>query len=86
MPETPEERRKAWGLLFRTVAANPEPDPALKGKKNGNCNRTSCQKPGATWFNHSTRAFYCQPCAFLLNNENPDAVSLFGHDLCTPAE
>jgi hypothetical protein len=27
MTETPDERRKAWGLLFRTVAekANPEP-------------------------------------------------------------
>jgi hypothetical protein len=34
-----------------------------KGKLRGSCNRTACQRPGATWFNTSTRAYYCQPCA-----------------------
>lgn len=34
-----------------------------KGKMNGSCNRTACQRPGATWFNTSTRAYYCEPCA-----------------------
>jgi hypothetical protein len=39
----------------------------LKGIFNGNCNRTACQKPGATWFNTSTRAFYCEHCARDIN-------------------
>lgn len=34
-----------------------------KGKMNGSCNRTDCQRPGANWFNTSTRAYYCEPCA-----------------------
>jgi len=34
-----------------------------KGKLRGSCNRTACQRPGAAWFNTSTRAYYCQPCA-----------------------
>lgn len=34
-----------------------------KGKIGGSCNRTACQAPGATWFNTSTRAYYCEPCA-----------------------
>lgn len=61
------------------------PDPALKGKKGGNCNRTCCQQPGATWYNHSTQAHYCHACAMLLNRANHhDAHLLYGHDLCTP--
>ena len=34
-----------------------------KGRMNGSCNRTACQQPGASWFNTSTRAYYCEPCA-----------------------
>lgn len=34
-----------------------------KGLLNGRCNRTACQQPGATYFNTSTRAYYCEPCA-----------------------
>jgi hypothetical protein len=57
----------------------------LKGKKGGNCNRTACQQPEATWYNHSTRAYYCEPCAQNLNfYSKADAMRLFGHDLCTP--
>lgn len=55
-----------------------------KGKKDGDCNRTQCQKPGATWFNHSTRKYYCVDCAYMLNKVNKDwAVDAYGHDLCT---
>jgi hypothetical protein len=35
----------------------------MKGQLNGLCNRTACQRPGATWFNTSTRAYYCEDCA-----------------------
>jgi len=56
----------------------------LKGKFNGNCNITSCQKPGATWWNKSTRKYYCESCALELNRVNrKDCLRLFGHpDLC----
>lgn len=55
-----------------------------KGTFNGKCNRTACQKPGAIYFNHSTRAYYCEECAEMINDMNrQDAYRLFGHDLCT---
>jgi len=63
------------------------PDPSLKGKYEGNCNRTVCQKPGAVWYNHSTREHYCSSCASTLNEVNrADAMRMFGHDLCTIVE
>lgn len=43
------------------------PDPALKGKKDGNCNRQACQAPGATYFNVGTDAYYCPACACRIN-------------------
>ena len=59
-----------------------------KGQFNGKCNITSCQKPNsATWYNHSTRKYYCPSCANRLNNDEfnkRDAMRMFGHDLCTP--
>jgi hypothetical protein len=59
-----------------------KPDKGLKG---GSCNRTACQAPGAMWFNHSTRAYYCQWCARLINEScrNDDYVKGLGHDLLT---
>lgn len=55
-----------------------------KGEHNGSCNRTACQAPGANYYNHSTRKYYCEPCAILINNANrQDAMRMFGHDLCT---
>ena len=38
----------------RLNTKQPEPDPSLKGVFLGNCNRTACQKPIATWYNSST--------------------------------
>jgi hypothetical protein len=61
-----------------------EPDPKLKGVEFGNCNRTSCQSRGAIWYNHSTQAYYCTPCARNINELNRmEAMRLYGHDLCT---
>jgi carotenoid cleavage dioxygenase-like enzyme len=58
-----------------------------KGTLNGNCNRTDCQKPPATYYNHSTQAYYCKDCAMMINKVNcTDALRMFGHDLCTPVE
>ena len=43
-------------------------DPALKGVLGGNCNRTTCQKPGATWYNKGSYKYYCRACAKLINS------------------
>jgi hypothetical protein len=62
--------------------ANPKAD---KGDKNGSCNRIDCQKPGAYYFNHSTRRYYCGECARLINQacRYDSFVTGLGHDLCT---
>ena len=67
-----------------------EPNRPDKGKFGGSCNVTACQLPNsATWFNHSTRKYYCAGCAEWLNNDKfnrADAERLFGHPLCTEGE
>lgn len=40
--------------------------PPDKGELNGHCNRQACLAPGASWFNRSTRRYYCAKCAALL--------------------
>jgi hypothetical protein len=35
------------------------------------CNRTACRAPGAIWWNTSTRAYYCTPCAHRINEGAP---------------
>lgn len=60
--------------------------PKNKGEYNGSCNRSDCLKSGATWYNHSTRKYYCASCANWLNTDKfnkQDAMELYGHDLCT---
>lgn len=51
-----------WGDAH-TITLDRGPDPALKGKKDGNCNRSACQEPGAYFYNTATRAYYCIACA-----------------------
>ena len=60
-----------------------------KGELNGTCNMSSC-KTGlkADWYNHGSYAFYCSVCAARLNadpHNRYEAMSLFGHALCTKA-
>ena len=56
-----------------------------KGEYLGECNRTACQNTPATFFNYSTKMFYCRACAMLINQHNhADAHRLYGHDLCVP--
>jgi hypothetical protein len=53
-----------------------------KGLKNGSCNVTACQEPGAIYFNKSTRAYYCQDCAKEINKYNRvDCLRLYGTPL-----
>lgn len=63
--------------------------PDDKGEYMGSCNRSACLKPGAFWYNHSTRKYYCEECAHWLNTDDfnrRDALKLYGHDLCTEGE
>ena len=56
---------------------NPKPDPSLKGKEGGNCNRTACQKSGA-WCKHHYGDFYCLQCALDINRLNrADSMALY---------
>ena len=54
-----------------------------RGLYEGLCNRMACLQPGATWYNHSTRKYYCWRCATLINFANPEAVREYGTQLCT---
>lgn len=68
------------------MAENLKPED-LKGVYSGNCNRKDCQKPGALFYNHSTRMYYCVICARMINDVNrSDAIRMFGHELCTYGE
>ena len=64
-----------------------KPDHPNKGEKGQRCNRTACQMPGAYWYNHSTRAYYCGTCADLINRDHERFKDSFteslGHPLLT---
>lgn len=60
-------------------------DPKLKGVQGGNCNRTACQKPGATWFNRCTQAYYCRSCARLINEGGDWQGEPICYDTSAPA-
>jgi len=55
----------------------------LKGVKNGNCNVTACQRPGATYYNKSTQAYYCADCAEAINwpGGRAEVMELYGTPL-----
>lgn len=53
-----------------------------KGDYNGLCNRESCQKPPAIFFNQSTEKYYCPQCAKMINEMNPESYKLYGTQLC----
>ena len=63
------------GLARARIAIKPD-----KGQLNGSCNREACQKPGAVWFNRSTRQYYCPTCAHEINRWNPEGLN--GSPLC----
>lgn len=52
-----------------------------KGALFGLCNRSACLRPGAAWFNTSTRAYYCQPCA---KDITRFAKRVAGYHICFP--
>lgn len=73
------------GAMKRELADHSDkPNPALKGVRNGNCNRTACQKPGAVYFSVWVHgAYYCQACARLINDANrSEARSMYGVENC----
>ena len=38
------------------------PNKENKGHENGACNRRSCQKEPAIWYNHGSFSWYCTGC------------------------
>lgn len=60
-----------------------KPLKADKGQQGGSCNVTACQEPGATWFNTSTRAFYCPSCARKINRA---CIDFREERLCLPPQ
>jgi hypothetical protein len=69
------DRRKLGSpkRLAQAAAADP------KGLKYGRCNVTACQRPGAQYYNKSTRAYYCEDCAREINwpGGRADCMELF---------
>jgi hypothetical protein len=57
-----------------------KPQESFKGVSGGLCNRIACLKPGAVFYNSSTRAYYCPECAAKINywSRKDDGI-----DLCT---
>lgn len=75
-----------WYRNTETPAAYVAPD---KGLYNGSCNRSDCQAPhSATWWNQSTRKYYCFACADLINEGvSPDELRRLNYSpvgLCVP--
>ena len=60
-------------------AALPLKGQTMKGDKGGQCNRTACTSgQPATWYNKSTRAYYCPRCAHRINRLNGE--------ICVPSD
>ncbi|UCV26761.1 hypothetical protein [Ferribacterium limneticum] len=79
-------RKSPWGRRYPNPVNTTINFPADKGEFGGSCNRSACLAPGANWYNHSTRKYYCRACAEWLNTDKfnkQDALDLWGHDLCT---
>jgi hypothetical protein len=60
--------RRMGATLVMTKPVTPMPK---KGEEGGRCNRTVCANFPATWWNPSTRAYYCPACARHINEYNP---------------
>lgn len=83
-PRLTRQQRRALERAGKPLPAEAQPESRHKpdkGRKGGSCNREACQRPGATWFNSSTRAWYCPECAEKINywSMRDDGVVL-----CTP--
>ena len=54
-----------------------------KGNKGGECYRTVCNRKDSYYYNKSTRKYYCQGCAYLINQGAKSYNIEHGVDLCT---
>lgn len=52
-------------------AAEAEGRPAAVSSTARRCARNACQRPGATFWNSSTRDWYCRRCALAINEHAP---------------
>lgn len=46
-----------------------------KGQAGHECNRGACENEPAYWYSSVERAYYCQPCAFKINEFLPPGVA-----------
>ena len=63
-----------------------EEELKTKGKYGGLCNRSCCLRHEAYWWNRGSRAYYCEDCARLINQEfrHRDDVENYGSLLVQP--
>lgn len=82
--------------MFTPWSLRQKPQPteikADKGQYQGSCNRTACQRPGATVWNVITQAYYCRQCGREINHWNtPEKGGTIVHEtnsyvMCVPVE
>lgn len=63
-------RVKNGSVPYQRFITDPVAITPKKGTRNGNCNRTACQKPGAFWWNRGSHSWYCTDCALMLSRAN----------------
>jgi len=64
---------------IKEIKYEDHPNFKNKGKMGLRCNRTACENTEAYWYNRTTRAYYCQPCAHAINEASnfvPPLLSL----------
>jgi len=61
---------------------HPEMVGPLKGDYDGECNRACCSEEQAHYYNFSTRRWYCERCAMLINDNNLDYLLQYGKKIC----
>jgi len=61
--------------MIEKAAHNP-----VKGERDGDCNRTQCQRPHSWWYNKTMQAYYCGDCAGAINESclSRDHIASFG--------
>lgn len=65
------KNRKEPAAAAQVASEHDQFHEAVVGAFGGACNRTACRAIPATWFNASTRAFYCRECARKINEYAP---------------
>lgn len=71
LTERDAEELRAMDNAAATPPSESAPDDLGRKDAGHICARTACRKPEATWWNPSTRAYYCRSCALKINEYSP---------------